>query len=952
MSSHPAPRAPRKISSNLSLKRKNNLPSSTRPSYFDVYPRPNSSPNDSPSRSESLEPDASRKIFSPSSASRRDAKRQGESSYVFPTLDSEDDTTTRPTALTPKPYSRTRSRTSPSSKSRWSGGTAVPPLCFSDLVTNDDSSDSFPVVVAAPISGVETMDALVDGMNGRDFTRDLPSLLNRNRFGISGHHPLYQPPLPTPPPGVVLGGGKGRRSKKSASSAPSSDSDGEGNVPTSSRSHRRKAHRSSSRVPSNSTLRSLPASGSPKTLNPGDDGLATQTKTDAVSERPKTVVPSISEIIRTHAPQQIKSRAGPSTTRISSVYTHSIGHTTINDDHDYEPECLDSEQETDFASRSSIDSVADEVQRTLRTQLSMKPTPAPPSSFPKRHSHFSDNASLFSPKSDYGGAPSVYSLPVGSNYVPPSPSEASHVISPAVDSKTSSQAIAQYLRSARLTTLLKLTRSPHASQDNPLTISLSDLGSQTGFPVVIFLGLGCVRHIMGLYDEMAEFLGLRLITIDRWGLGRTEPRSKSAKGIIQWASVVEEVLDILRIGQCSILAHSAGAPYALSFANKLPARIRGDICLLAPWVGGSENSGYKWLKYVPNGILKTAQAAEWKIQAWMIGKPPSITYQGIGYDAPQPPRLNGRLNPVYPSQIDAHSISRPSLGSSSFSEYDDLRDFEGRFESRSTLGAGNQESKFLTTKPKSSKRFLERLKGSTAPPDEKPSAGKKLKGLRSMGSLKGKSSTATRKSTTPSPQIPLPPPLQIEVDLNLDDLNWTRSGSSEMNSWKDSSSINTGPTRSSGRRSISFTSPMSVPSSPTPSAMTSNYAQSITSNSTSPMTLSNALFAASHAESAKGTHNDLLQILNHDNQPWGFSYSTYPHKVRLWYGDRDEKIAENAVRWMERTMGSDRCTIKVVRGADHALMFNTEVVLEVFDYILSTWKVGEPIARRPASGRR
>lgn len=76
----------------------------------------------------------------------------------------------------------------------------------------------------------------------------------------------------------------------------------------------------------------------------------------------------------------------------------------------------------------------------------------------------------------------------------------------------------------------------------------------------------------------------------RWGLGRTEPRSKSAKGIMQWASVVEEVLDLLRIDQCSIMAHSAGAPYALSFANKLPSRIRGDICLLAPWVGGSESS--------------------------------------------------------------------------------------------------------------------------------------------------------------------------------------------------------------------------------------------------------------------------------------------------------------------------------------------------------------------------
>lgn len=51
---------------------------------------------------------------------------------------------------------------------------------------------------------------------------------------------------------------------------------------------------------------------------------------------------------------------------------------------------------------------------------------------------------------------------------------------------------------------------------------------------------------------------------------------------------MEEVLDKLNIDQCSIMAHSAGAPYALAFANKFPERIRGDVCLLAPWVGGGE----------------------------------------------------------------------------------------------------------------------------------------------------------------------------------------------------------------------------------------------------------------------------------------------------------------------------------------------------------------------------
>jgi pimeloyl-ACP methyl ester carboxylesterase len=70
-------------------------------------------------------------------------------------------------------------------------------------------------------------------------------------------------------------------------------------------------------------------------------------------------------------------------------------------------------------------------------------------------------------------------------------------------------------------------------------------------------------------------------------MGKTDtPKSKLAKGIPEWATAVEEILDLLRIEQCSVMAHSAGAPYALSFANRCASRIRGDVLLLAPWVGG------------------------------------------------------------------------------------------------------------------------------------------------------------------------------------------------------------------------------------------------------------------------------------------------------------------------------------------------------------------------------
>jgi pimeloyl-ACP methyl ester carboxylesterase len=72
---------------------------------------------------------------------------------------------------------------------------------------------------------------------------------------------------------------------------------------------------------------------------------------------------------------------------------------------------------------------------------------------------------------------------------------------------------------------------------------------------------------------------------------------------MEWAAVVEEVLDVLRIDQCSVMAHSAGAPYALSFANKAPERVRGNICLLAPWVGGSESGGETFIITVFEGCM-------------------------------------------------------------------------------------------------------------------------------------------------------------------------------------------------------------------------------------------------------------------------------------------------------------------------------------------------------------
>ena len=111
-------------------------------------------------------------------------------------------------------------------------------------------------------------------------------------------------------------------------------------------------------------------------------------------------------------------------------------------------------------------------------------------------------------------------------------------------------------------------------------------------------------------------------------------------------------MDQMRVQKFGMLAHSAGAPYAMATALHVPERVLGRIHLLCPWVdfeaGGGESeerdgadpeidtslAAYKWLKYVPNSVIKTAQEAEWKFQGWMLGKPPiKGASVGIGHDA-------------------------------------------------------------------------------------------------------------------------------------------------------------------------------------------------------------------------------------------------------------------------------------------------------------------------------
>ncbi|KZT74779.1 hypothetical protein DAEQUDRAFT_6347 [Daedalea quercina L-15889] len=390
-----------------------------------------------------------------------------------------------------------------------------------------------PVVVAAPVPGVETMDALVDGMNdgfADDHFTGSGGLSGRKKISKSGHHPLYHPPLPKPPPGVILG--KAVQTSTPPRSQDSDEDEEKAKMPVRSwseqREHRKKRRPGSARSPPPTTSSSHPVYPSrpastlstrssrytSSTLTATDQTIAprpsssqsaasaasppstsTSTPTNrsfiasdqatptsrGVSRRPvtadstttyspdayapalgdpyalrptsvlststfdsyqsatpsKTVAPSISEIIRAHAPPAQRTRSR------KSSYTRSFGHETVLEQP--EPSTQKSKPDAnDLVSRSSVDTIAEEVQRTLEKIPPPSPSPRPlhgSRSFPRLPVVQIDTRNVSSSRSDGRRESSIFSYSTTSDQPPIPGFDLSTLTKP--PSNSPSQTIAQ-----------------------------------------------------------------------------------------------------------------------------------------------------------------------------------------------------------------------------------------------------------------------------------------------------------------------------------------------------------------------------------------------------------------------------------------------------------------------------------------------------------------------------
>jgi pimeloyl-ACP methyl ester carboxylesterase len=102
-------------------------------------------------------------------------------------------------------------------------------------------------------------------------------------------------------------------------------------------------------------------------------------------------------------------------------------------------------------------------------------------------------------------------------------------------------------------------------------LSWYEYGDPTGYPCLFHPGAGTSGRAGAALHAAANTGGVRVICIDRPGLGHSDPSPR--RPLIDWAADVEQLMDHLNVQRFGVLGHSAGGAYALAVAHGLAGRV-------------------------------------------------------------------------------------------------------------------------------------------------------------------------------------------------------------------------------------------------------------------------------------------------------------------------------------------------------------------------------------------
>lgn len=117
-------------------------------------------------------------------------------------------------------------------------------------------------------------------------------------------------------------------------------------------------------------------------------------------------------------------------------------------------------------------------------------------------------------------------------------------------------------------------------------LAYSQYGRPDGVPIFFFHGWPGSRLDFAANDAAAAAVGVRVIAVDRPGLGASDP--KPGRRVLDWPDDVAALADALAIERFAVVGFSFGGPYARACAFALPSRV--TTAGLISCLGGTDDA--------------------------------------------------------------------------------------------------------------------------------------------------------------------------------------------------------------------------------------------------------------------------------------------------------------------------------------------------------------------------
>ena len=143
-------------------------------------------------------------------------------------------------------------------------------------------------------------------------------------------------------------------------------------------------------------------------------------------------------------------------------------------------------------------------------------------------------------------------------------------------------------------------------------LGYDEFGDPNGFPLIFLHGFGSSRVVRHPDDSIAAALGIRMVAVDRPGIGLST--GQPGRALTDWPTDMRQLVDALGVDRFGIVGWSGGGPYALACAWAMPDRVAvvGLISAAAPLYRGAD-----YMLRTHRVAIRAADHAPWMIRLAM-----------------------------------------------------------------------------------------------------------------------------------------------------------------------------------------------------------------------------------------------------------------------------------------------------------------------------------------------